>query len=55
MFFRENEIGDLLDYYEKNYRDYKLFYCERGEPIVQSSILFLYKIHEFFLEKKINK
>lgn len=48
------EIMELLDFYEKNYRDYKIFYCEGGEPITPNSILNLYRIHEFFLEKKIN-
>lgn len=54
IFFNDSEIDDLLNYYEQNYRDYKLFYCERGEPLVGSSILNMYKVHEFFLEKKIN-
>ncbi len=54
VFFSEDEIDDLLNYYEQNYREYKLFYCERGEPLTLSSIMHLYKVHEFFLEKKIN-
>lgn len=54
VFFSNKEIDELLEFYELNYRDYKLIYSERGEPIVESSILHLYRIHEFFLEKKIN-
>ena len=49
-----NDIFELLNFYEANYRDFKIFYCERGEPINDKSILNLYRIHEFFLEKKIN-
>ncbi len=54
IFFTEEEIEELLNYYEQNYREYKLFYCERGEPLTPSCIMHLYKVHEFFLEKKIN-
>ena len=54
VFFENEEIDELLKYYESKYRDYKLVYCERGEPITEASILHLYRIHEFFLENKIN-
>ncbi len=54
IFFSNKEIDELLEFYEANYREYKLIYCERGEPLTQTSILHLYRIHEFFLEKKIN-
>jgi hypothetical protein len=54
VFFSEEEVNDVLNHYEENYREYKLFYCERGEPITLSTILHLYRVHEFFLEKKIN-
>ena len=54
IFFSNKEIDELLTFYEVNYREYKLIYCERGEPITQSAILNLYRIHEFFLENKIN-
>jgi hypothetical protein len=54
IFFSNKEIDELLEFYEANYREYKLIYCERGEPLTQPSILHLYRIHEFFLEKKIN-
>lgn len=54
IYFSNEQIDELLEFYESNYRDYKLIYSERGEPIVESSILHLYRIHEFFLEKKIN-
>jgi hypothetical protein len=49
-----DDIIELMKFYEKNYRDYKLFYCEGGEPITPRVILNLYRIHEFFLEKKLN-
>lgn len=49
-----NDIFELLNFYEANYRDFKIFYCERGEPVNPNSILNLYRIHEFFLEKKLN-
>jgi hypothetical protein len=54
VFFGNTEIDELLKYYESKYRDYKLVYCERGEPITEASILHLYRIHEFFLENKMN-
>lgn len=54
VFFSEEEVVELLNYYEENYREYKLFYCERGEPITIGSVMNLYRVHEFFLEKKIN-
>jgi hypothetical protein len=54
VFFSNEEIDELLKFYEQNYREYKLIYCERGEPLTHSSILHLYRIHEFFLENKIN-
>jgi hypothetical protein len=54
VFFGNEEIDGLLKYYESKYRDYKLVYSERGEPITPNSILHLYRIHEFFLENKIN-
>ncbi len=54
VYFSEKDIDELLNYYEQNYREYKLFYCERGEPLSGSSIMYLYKVHEFFLEHKIN-
>jgi uncharacterized protein YktA (UPF0223 family) len=52
--YTADEISELLNFYEETYRDYKIFYCEGGEPITPESILNLYRIHEFFLEKKIN-
>lgn len=52
--YTADEINELLNFYEEFHRDYKIFYCEGGEPITPNSILNLYRIHEFFLEKKIN-
>lgn len=54
IFFSDDEIDELLKFYEANYREYKILYSERGEPITESAILHLYRIHEFFLENKIN-
>lgn len=54
VYYSSSEIDELLDYFITNYKDYKLFYCENGEPITPSCILALYRIHECFLEHKIN-
>lgn len=54
IFNTGKDILNFMDFYEKNYRDYKLFYCETGEPLNSDAVLNLYRIHEFFLEKKLN-
>jgi len=56
IFVQEEDIVlyDFLDFYYKNYKDYKIMYSEKGEYISMGHILKLFHIHEFFLEKRLN-